>query len=184
MTVKKLLQIMDDLVAAQRELLAEVDRKRRLILDNHVDELAQCYRSELRLLEKIATIQSEWHSAVHQMLGMRDQQSQSQSHAQDQFRVQDSSKSFVDFRSVLERIESEEARSQLSAYEAQFLDLHAEIKRRNQQNQQLALHQLEYIDQMMELYQDPVDQGVTYGNPAGHTPSTSGRAIKRFESRA
>lgn len=168
MTANKLQQLMNELVTAYRELLAQVDRKRRVLLEHHVDELPQCYQAELRVLEQIVKIQSEWRSAVHDLFGMH---------------VQDAGDS-LDFRSVIAQISSEAARNELLAYEKQLIDLHDEIKRRNKQNQQLAAQQLEYIDHMMELYHDPVDQDFTYGHPAGHRQAPTGVTMKRFESRA
>lgn len=168
MAAKRLLQLMDELVHAQRDLLAQAERKRRLLIESHVDELPECYRSELQVLERITKLQAEWRSAAHDMLGRQDQ----------------SAGDSLDFRSVIDMIDGDEVRNELLSYEKQFIDLHAELKRRNEQNQRLAEQQLEYIDQMVALYQDPVDQEFTYGNPAGSRQAAPGNTMKRFESRA
>lgn len=172
MTATELLQQMDELLAAYQSLLDAANRKRQIIRDQQVNELAACFHEELQLMERIQELQSAWQTSAQQFLAARSRAWSGDGSSE------------VSIDDVVNALRSEEGSDRMKEAQEQLTALVEEIKQCNQQNRQLIDHSLEYIDYMVEAYRYGGEQDVTYQHPTNQQVYGSGGQASRFESRA
>jgi len=167
MTVKNLLQQMEELISAHNLLLEVAERRRQVLRQHDADGLAACYHDELRLLERISHLQSAWEVSAVEYMQTRG--------------VEPSGT--VTIEAIAELLPQGEVKEQLLRAKAQIAETVSQIKRTNLANRQLIERTLNSIDYIVELYRTDGEQDVTYHHPTAKYPSAV-NTTKRFESRA
>lgn len=167
MTIRNLLQHMEELISTYHLLFEVAERRRQVLLQQDTDGLAACYHDELHLLEQLSRIQSAWEaSAVEYM----------QSRGADL-------PGAITIDVIVELLPENEERERLLGARDQLAEIVGQIKRLNLTNRQLIERTLQKIDYIVELYRTDGEQDMIYHNPAAKHPYAA-NMTNRFESRA
>lgn len=166
MTVQAIVQWLSQLNDIHLQLLELGERKKQVLIDNHVNELTHLTNQEANLMKQVAELEERWLAEIANFLEAKGY-------------TPDPSMTMSDFTKLIFNEDDKEA---LTAAQHQLLATVEQLKELNALNQQLIEQSLSFIDYTLDLMtEDPADT-ITYENPTKQGKSGSGKGI--FDTKA
>ncbi|WP_438447388.1 flagellar protein FlgN [Gorillibacterium sp. sgz5001074] len=150
MAIQELLEIMEQLDDAHKQLLELAERKRRVLIQNEVDELNRIVNQEGKLSRQIAEWESKRLEAIGNYLIKRG------------FRP-DPRVTVTDLIKMMFKAEEKQA---LQQAQKSLLDTLLRLKDMHALNQQLIEQSLAYINHSYDVLLGPPEDEVVYHNPS------------------
>lgn len=166
MSVQQMVQHLVEMIELHRELLELGNRKRKVLVDGLVDELAEITSAESRIVSRITAAERELFQCARRFLSEKGY-------------TPDLPPNLGD---VIKLVFDPQERAALQTAQRQLLDLIDELKRVNELNRVLIEQSLAFINYTIEMMTDTLEDDMMYRRPDQQDWRNSSRGL--FDTRA
>jgi len=156
MPVQQLIQIIAELADAHRELLELAEQKRVALVRNELKDIMAIVNKETKLSKRVADLQQAQTNAVNEFFRQKGFQPTRE----------------ITITELSRMITDIEAKQALIDRRDRLVELIAELKQRNDLNQQLIKQSLDFVNYSIDVIAGPPEDEMTYQRPAQQSPTT------------
>ncbi|GBF10535.1 flagellar protein FlgN [Tepidibacillus sp. HK-1] len=157
---QNLMKVFSEIYQSHMEMVEMAKRKKQVLIDGDIDELAKITQLEARWIKKMGKLEEEREAIVGQFFEDRG------------FVLQEFSMS-----DLLKLLTSSQEKAQLQEIHQKLSDAIDEVKRYNELNTQLIYQSLDYVSHTLEMLTEQPKQAFTYSKPTTKQSTMPNRGI-------
>lgn len=171
MTVKAMLQGMQQMTELHKQLIELADLKKRLIIDNQVEQLQQEVKRESEIIYSISELEQHIRNLAQQWMAIQT--------------GTDAGKAAWTVNDVIRQIPASNEKTEMQDAALQLKEAVAILQEKNELNKMLVMQSLDYIQLSLDLILTPDDSQFFYSSHPDQNETGSSSLRKRnFDTKA
>jgi flagellar biosynthesis/type III secretory pathway chaperone len=165
--LKPLISALEEIVAIQEKLVETSVRKKDVLMDRDIEQLAQLIQEESKLVRQMGKLEEERMFQVKEYLGRRGIVTEEMTLSQ-----------------LLSIVPNKEDKEAIQALAEELQDSIKNLQQHNELNSKLIQDSLDDINHSLEMMTDHSAEGINYQRPAGSVKGSTSSGRSFFDTKA